>query len=252
MADKYPVIVVVGSGSGIGRAIYDTLVDKRIPVRGLDLKYADIDPMIDMDEGCMAVGRRWYMDVTKPETMEEIHRRFNADNLSVAGLVYCIGNNTLRWIHDGIADVAQRLFETNVVGIFRCLDIFMPFMVDTTRIVLYSSIAGEVPMRTTSVYCSTKAAVDMLVKCLARELAPRAVFCIKPGPTEGKNSWFDCKRQIHEMRGWSYDKIDDMTIADIPMKTLATHRQCVDATMHCLLEAPDHASGTVYRLTGGR
>jgi NAD(P)-dependent dehydrogenase (short-subunit alcohol dehydrogenase family) len=128
----------------------------------------------------------------------------------------------------------------------------MEFMTVDSRIILFSSIAAEVPMRTTSVYCSTKAAVDMLTKCLARELAPRAVFCIKPGPTEGVNSWVDCMYQIKEMRGWSFEKIMSMTLADIPMEKLATELQCAEATYHCLFEAPDHASGTVYRLTGGR
>ncbi|MCK5019324.1 MAG: SDR family oxidoreductase [Candidatus Peribacteraceae bacterium] len=243
MSKEYAV--VVGSARGIGKAVYDRLKMKGMNVIGLDLDYENTLNQGDAD-------LRFKFDVLRYDHRGHLARDFAKHGDKVSSLIYCVGNNKLHWIGDGIGSLAQHIMDSNVVGIFHMLEALLSYMTDDCRIILYSSIAGEVPMRTTAPYCVSKAAVDMLVKCLARELAPKPVFCVKPGPTDGDNSWEETIQQICDQRGWSKEKVIEMAVNDIPMKKFATEQECAEVTLDLITRAPAHMSGTTIRLTGGR
>jgi NAD(P)-dependent dehydrogenase (short-subunit alcohol dehydrogenase family) len=239
-------IMVIGDGRGIGLATRDYLTDCEEEVIGLDLSHDELEGVTNLNY----VG--YHVDVCDFSSLKKLSIVLQEGGTELDGLVYCVGNNHLKWIGEGIYDLARDLYESNVLGIFAALECFLPLMHDYGRIVLLSSIAGEIPMRTTVPYCTTKAAVDMMTMCLARELAPRPVFCVKPGPTAGDNSYADIEEEIVETRGWPREDVRRMTLADIPMKKLATEKECARVIYHCLRLIPDHASGTTIRLTGGR
>lgn len=246
MEERKGIHVVIGAKRGIGKATAKYLANKGEKVLALD--YAFGEKEFTWTQGVVNM----FVDVRDIESLKKLAAFLADDNFAVDSLVYCVGNNKLKWVGDGIAALAKDLYMSNVVGIFAALEAFLPMMDQDSRVVLFSSIAGEVAMRTTSVYCSTKAAVDHLTACLARELAPIAVFNVKPGPTDGDNSYADTEAQINETRGWPMEQIREMTLNDIPMKKLATEQECAEAVWWCVKEAPSHASGMTYRLTGGR
>ena len=241
--------VVVGSARGIGKAIHSLFKNNHMDVIGLDKNYpipfGEDNPDLDFEFDVMSDHHHGFLE-----------NDFKTHGDKVSALIYCIGNNKLQWIDPskspGIGVLAQNIMNTNVVGIFKILETLMPYMTERCRIILYSSVAGDFPMRTTAPYCVSKAAVDMLTKCLARELAPMPVFCVKPGPTAGENSWADCMLEIQKQRDWGLDEIKAMTINDIPMKQLCTEEECAQVTLDLVVRTPAHASGTTIRLTGGR
>jgi len=192
-------------------------------------------------------------DVTDQESLRQVRASIRELDIDLKAIVYNVGNNKLHWLHEvGIGELAQNLFDSNVVGIFNTIEVMLPLLKEDGRVVLLSSIAADIAMRTTAPYCATKAAVDMLTKCFARELAPRPVFCIKPGPTEGDNSFADIENEIQEQRGWDAETVREMTISDIPMGKMAIEREISEVLWYLLEYAPTHLSGTTISVTGGR
>lgn len=59
----------------------------------------------------------------------------------------------------------------------------LPNLRPGARVVFVSSVAASTPMPDRSAYCATKAALEMMMRCLARELAPHSirVNAVAPG-----------------------------------------------------------------------
>src|SRR5262249_35607467 len=75
------------------------------------------------------------------------------------------------------------VFAVNVRGPFLVSQAAIPFLRNTRgRIINLGSLGGQRPWATHAHYCSSKAALHMLTKSMAKALAPQiAVNCIAPG-----------------------------------------------------------------------
>jgi pteridine reductase len=101
-------------------------------------------------------------------------------------------------------------------------------------------IYASLPLKNHSVYCSAKAANQMLVKSLALELAPEVrVNGISPGailwPTEETNDQQNYKKALLEQ---------------IPLKRRGTPRAIADTAL--FLATNDYVTGEIIRVDGGR
>jgi pteridine reductase len=101
-------------------------------------------------------------------------------------------------------------------------------------------IYASLPLKHHSVYCSAKAANQMLVKSLALELAPEVrVNGISPGailwPTEETNDQQNYKKALLEQ---------------IPLKRRGTPRAIADTAL--FLATNDYVTGEIIRVDGGR
>lgn len=91
------------------------------------------------------------------------------------------------------ADHFRRQYDTNVLGLLLTTQAALPyFPAEGGSVVNVSSIVSAIAPPATSVYSSTKGAVDTITKALAKELAPRKirVNAINPGfvITEGTHA----------------------------------------------------------------
>ncbi|MFI9812603.1 SDR family NAD(P)-dependent oxidoreductase [Saccharothrix variisporea] len=77
------------------------------------------------------------------------------------------------------------VFDTNVTGLLHCLQAAVPVLErgGGGRIITMSSALGARAVPGASAYCASKAAVEMLTKVAAIELAPKgiSVNCLSPG-----------------------------------------------------------------------
>ena len=86
------------------------------------------------------------------------------------------------------AETADRLIDTNIKGTWNVINSVVPFMIDRQygKIVTVSSGAGVIGFGKYALYCASKAAVIMMTRALAIDLAPHGINinCLAPGPTE--------------------------------------------------------------------
>ena len=187
------IAVVTGGASGIGRAIATQLAEA-----GAHVVIADIDGDAVAD-ACKAFGARGLtvdgkqVDVTKPESVAALAEFVfaNHDN------VHLLFNNA----GVGIKEAKRRLwtlpekdwqwaFAVNVMGVVNGIRAFVPTMLENGQpghiVNTSSGNGGLVPMPTTPVYASSKAAVTSLTEVLHYQFlldgAKLKAHVLFPGP----------------------------------------------------------------------
>lgn len=169
--------VITGAGSGMGRATALRFLDEGWTVIGLDI--APIDLNAGSGRALTAI-----VDV----------RDRSAVNTALAELVPQAGG----CIH-AVANVAgvyppttldtyteelyRKVFDINVLGILNVTAESVPYMPEQSAIVNFASVDGLAVSPGQLLYCASKAAVIMLTRSIALELAPRRIRinAIAPG-----------------------------------------------------------------------
>ncbi len=170
-----PVAVVTGAAGTIGRAIGSTLaVD--FTVVGLDRNLSEAPfPILSAD-------------VVDRACIETAARTIAAEHGEVQLVVNNAGILTMNRFLDLTDDEWRRIFEVNVFGTFVVSQVFARQMSTSGggRIINVASIAGKTPLPNQAHYCASKAAVMMLTRVMALELANAKVrvFSICPGPVD--------------------------------------------------------------------
>lgn len=85
-------------------------------------------------------------------------------------------------------DVLDDQWQVNVRAPYRLTRAVLPHLAPGSAVIFVSSIAGHVGFPNSSAYCATKGAVELLVKSLSMELAPKGVRvnAVAPGNVHTK------------------------------------------------------------------
>jgi NAD(P)-dependent dehydrogenase (short-subunit alcohol dehydrogenase family) len=141
----------------------------------------------------------------------------------------------------------ERVLSLNVKGVFHLTKFLLPLLEvagtqeDPARVINIGSIDGlRVPMLETYAYSSSKAAVHMLTKHLARELAPRiTVNAIAPGPFESK------------MMAATLQAFGEQIAAQTPRKRIGEPDDMAGTAIFLSSRAGAYLTGTVIPVDGG-
>lgn len=101
----------------------------------------------------------------------------------IDGFAYCPGSINLKPFHRLTAADFEADYKINVAGAVRAIQFFLPALkaVESSSIVLFSTVAVQTGMVFHASIASAKGAVEGLARSLAAELAPRIrVNCIAP------------------------------------------------------------------------
>jgi NAD(P)-dependent dehydrogenase (short-subunit alcohol dehydrogenase family) len=141
----------------------------------------------------------------------------------------------------------ERVLALNVKGVFHLTKFLRPLLDaagtddDPARVINIGSIDGlRVPAMETYSYSSSKAAVHMLSKHLARQLAPRiTVNAIAPGP-------FESKMMAATLRAFG-----DQIAASAPRKRIGQPDDMAGTAIFLSSRAGAYLTGTVIPVDGG-
>lgn len=220
---------VVGSSGGIGSAVMEALDDSGVYVLGTP-------------DG---------VDVRNYNSI----RRFLTNNpIAIDSLVYCAGINKLDW--SSVIDPVEmnNIYDVNVTGLVRVLQACDEAELDIKRVVVVSSDAAVRPMRTSLAYCASKAALDMAVKILARELASDdfAINIVSPGITHptGMSKYVDDR--VVDIRGWTIEQAQEYERSGIPLGRRASPSEIAEVIVKVLHMETTYMNGAVIPVNGGR
>ncbi len=138
-------------------------------------------------------------------------------------IVYCAGVNKISKFDDldekdfwesmdvncfGFVRVIRMLFETNTLA---------PW----AKACLVTSNAANIPMSHSLSYNCSKAAANMLIRQMAREIPVKTlmIFGVAPNKLAGTPMSRDIDRKVCEMRGWSLEEAREYQLAALPAKT---------------------------------
>jgi 3-oxoacyl-[acyl-carrier protein] reductase len=188
------VAVVTGASKGIGAAIAKRLAADGASVvvnysssrEGAEQVVAEIT---QAGGKAVAVGGNVAQESDVGALLTETRKTFGKLDI----LVNNAGIYSFAPLEEFTATEYKRMYDTNVLGLLLTTKAALElFPAEGGSIVNISSVASTLAPPTTSVYSSTKGAVDTITKALAKELGPRniRVNSINPGfvVTEGTHS----------------------------------------------------------------
>jgi 2-hydroxycyclohexanecarboxyl-CoA dehydrogenase len=233
------VVIVTGSGSGIGRAVARRFLERGETVVGFDVAEDQVSP---------SGSGRWIpvqVDVADPASVEKAVRRARDAEGACTTLVVsaAVGfPDAFEQIDEAAWD---RILGVYLRGTFSCVQTVLPDMIEagSGTVVVVSSIAGRRMSVTNGAhYTCSKYAQIGLVRHLAQELAGTGVRinCVCPGPTDtpalDRNSTPEEKQSI---------------IARTPLRRLAEPTDVADAVLFLADERSRHIHGAVLDVNGG-
>lgn len=262
-------VIVAGAALGVGMALTQYLLKTGYYVIALDkLKIAP-----DWFKNTEGDGFFVYnLDCTHIGQVKGIFGAlFKEDGLAKTEgplhLICTLGLNRLHWFKEGPHPAFKEILDANLLAPMVLTSAFAEGVyktgdpLDTAHrrtISLYSSIAAEIPMRTTAPYCSAKAGLNMLIRCLAREFAPDIeVYGLTLGPIapcENGTQMDDVAEQIAAQRNMTIEQVWEQTANDIPAGEVIPIGEVIGLQAQIIHDGRFSIfnSGTNFRITGGR
>ncbi len=178
---KGRVAVVTGGGRGLGRAMAQGLVAAGASVLICGRDRATLDAAVaELGGDMLAVTA----DVSQEADVLAVRDAALARWGAIHVLVCNAGVNP---IYAGIERTSlaewQHIMDVNLTGTFLCCKHVGGAIGAGGSVICISSVAGHVGLRKAVPYCATKGGVELLVRALALDWAPRGVRvnCIAPG-----------------------------------------------------------------------
>lgn len=233
--------LVVGSGSGIGRAGAMGLAQfgAHVICADVDAGAADSSAQEITDAGFSAAGL--VLDMCDPDNV----RNALAEIGRIHVLVSTPGINVRKPILDITDEEFDRIVDLNLKGTFRVVREVARSMADEGggSIIVFSSIRSQVVEPGQGVYAATKSGVVLMIKALAAELADKGVRAnaIAPGVVNTPLT-----QQIKNDEAW-YQAYADKSM----FKRWGKPEEMVGAIVYLASDAASYTTGSLIFVDGG-
>ena len=165
------VALITGGSNGIGKAIAQRFLDEGAKVIIFDI----VKPDYDVDF--------YQVDITKEEEIKKAFQKIKHLDVVVnnAGIYFQAS------VEETSKEQLDKIIDVNFKGAYLISKYALPLIKKSKgNIINISSVVGIIPDPTSPAYSSTKAALIMLTKCMAREYGVKGVRvnAILPGPID--------------------------------------------------------------------
>jgi NAD(P)-dependent dehydrogenase (short-subunit alcohol dehydrogenase family) len=239
-----PRAIVTGASSGIGRATAVALADK-----GFDIGITWRENEAGALETARAVRNRdrqievRQLDLTVPDEAAGVVETLGTHLGGLDVLVNNAGMNRRAYAIEETLDAWRKVLDSNLTGTFACAQAGARVMMRAGtpgRIINVTSVHEHVPLRRGAAYCASKAAVGMLTRVMALELAEYriAVNSVAPGHV------------ATPMTG--YDRVEPLVVErdGIPEGRIGRPQEVAEAIAH-LASRQTYTTGTSWVVDGG-
>ena len=238
------VAIVTGAGQGIGAGCARALAEAGADVVCAARTQSDIEAVA---EDVRALGRRALAvptDVTITEQLEHLAARA-ADEF---GRVDILVNNAGGWLPRALMETSERAFEAalrfNVTSAFLLTKLVVPHMVAAGEgsIVNISSRAASMVQPCFTAYATAKAALSMMTRAMAPELAPKVrVNAIEVGGIETAGL-------AHVLTDPS---VRERLEGNTPMRRVGQTDDIAAAVVYLASPASSFVTGKIFEVDGG-
>ena len=222
------VALITGGSNGIGKAIAQRFLDEGAKVIIFDIEKPDYD--VDFYE----------VDISNEEQIKEAFEKIK--NLDI------IVNNAGIYFQTSVEETPKeqldKIIDVNFKGAYLISKYALPLIrKNKGNIINISSAFGIVPEPGSPAYCSTKAAIIMLTKCMAQEYASEGVRinAILPGPIDTPllRRFLSSEEAIQK-----YTELN-------PMKRIGKPQDVANVAAFLASDEASYVTGGIYSVDGG-
>ena len=269
LKNKYCVVTGAGKRTGIGYAIAEKLASSGAHVMLADLGGLQTDlggvragTGAELDEAAKSLAEKYgikalpaRLDVLDPESVSalavKVKDEFGRLDVLVnnAGATFGVPNA----IHTYDEAAWLKTIDVNLHGVFRVSKALVPLMTSGGSIVNTASRAGKVPPLFNGAYAVSKAAVIMLTKVMAKELAGQniRVNAICPGQIMTDLETWRFGLEASLLGGTAEDREKEMC-ATIPLNRIGRPDEAAALAVYLASAESSYITGQAINVTGGQ
>jgi NAD(P)-dependent dehydrogenase (short-subunit alcohol dehydrogenase family) len=179
--------VVTGAGSGLGQATAKLLAEEGAHVACFDIAVDAAEKTAAEIAEHGGVARAYRVDVSDPTSVKDAMANAWRDLGHPRVVVNCAGIGKFAHSHELPFEEWQKIIGVNLTGTFLVSQAALPHLLEGGGVIVnIASNAGIKAQPYSAAYCSSKAGVVHLTKCLADEYLKRnvRVNCVAPGGME--------------------------------------------------------------------
>jgi len=238
------VFVVTGGTRGIGLTLAKLLLEQKAKVVICGRKQAGLDQaMAELNGGdnLLAIPAH----VAKAEDVDGLFDKTMQTFGRLDGLVNNVGMNIITSVVDADPSLWQKIIDTNLNGAFLCSRRAGQIMREQKngKIVSVSSLAARRSAPAMGVYGIAKAAIEMMTKVLAQELALFNVQVNAVAPTMVRTQF---SRPF-----WSNEELYRHIVKTIPLGRIAEPEDVAHPILFLCSRAADFITGETVMVDGG-
>ena len=238
------VFVVTGGSRGIGLELARHLLEQNAKVAICGRKEEGLRAAADeLNAGDNLLSVQAH--VAKAEDVDNLFQRVTDQFGNIDGLINNVGMNIATGLVDADPGLWNKIIDSNLNGSFLCARKAGQLMREQHggKIVSISSIAGRRSAPFMGIYGVAKAAIEMMTKVLAQELAAFNIQVNAVAPCMVRTKFSE--------PFWSNTEIHDQIINTIPMGRIAEPEDVVHPTLFLCSEAASFITGQTILVDGG-
>ena len=238
------VFVVTGGSRGIGLELARHLLEQNANVAICGRKEEGLQAAADeLNAGDNLLGVQAH--VAKADEVDSLFLRVTDRFGKIDGLINNVGMNIATGLVDADPGLWNKIIDSNLNGSFLCSRKAGQIMRDQNsgKIVSISSTAGRRSAPFMGIYGFAKAAIEMMTKVLAQELAAFNIQVNAVAPCMVRTKFSE--------PFWSNTEIHDQIIKSIPMGRIAEPEDVVHPTLFLCSEAANFITGQTILVDGG-
>ncbi|RZJ54758.1 MAG: SDR family oxidoreductase [Flavobacterium sp.] len=240
---KNKVAVITGGNSGIGYATAKQLKEQGATVIITGRRKEAIEAAAQ-ELGVTAI----VADQSSVADIENLASKVKANFGTVDILFVNAGIAGLGMIEQATEESFDSIMNVNFKGAYFTLSRFIPILKDGASVVFLSSNTASMPGPGSSVYSSSKTALNSIMKSAALELAPRKirVNSVSPGPTET-----EVMNKVGLDTATVKSIMDSVVLEKVPLKQMGSSADVAKMVSHLSSDASKFITGADFIMDGG-
>lgn len=245
------VVIITGGGSGIGKAIAETLSEVGAIVYIIDVQEDKGLETVNFlhEQGFKA--NFLHCDVSKQNQVSEVVNKIFTKEDKIDILVNNAGVSHIGTAENTTEEDFERIFQINIKGVYNCLHEVIPCMKQTGGgvIINLSSVAAIVGLPDRFAYSMSKGAVSTMTYSVARDYINDNIRCNGIAPGRVHTPFVDgyLKKNYPGQEEEMFDKLAKKQ----PIGRMGSPREIAKLVQYLCSDDASFITGSIYPIDGG-